>query len=203
MPMKETHDVSELCFRNQIFCLCSNKLLFQNYQLRAFRFLSLQLRNLVMDLGFVISAGLDTFLCIPNCFQGGSAVIQIVCIEVFLFTKLGEQNSNLVGDIANCIVCRGFTPVRKLTCDGEALFSSGFVALDEVVLRLDELIELLAQLGLDRAAEGAEAEAMTSTRGRGRILVGTDRKSSIPVLDHMSAIGCREEAGFGSISTDV
>ena len=63
--------------------------------------------------------------------------------------------------------------------DGEALFASSFVALDEVILRLDELVELFTQLWLNSAAEGAQAEAMTSARGAG-VLVGADREGSIP-----------------------
>jgi hypothetical protein len=60
-----------------------------------------------------------------------------VCIEVLLFTKLGEQNPNLVGDIADCLVRGGLAPVGELACDGETLLAGCLVALDEVILRLD------------------------------------------------------------------
>ena len=53
-----------------------------------------------------------------------------------------------------------------------------------MVLRLDELVELLAEFGLYSAAEGAEAESMA--RGRaGTVLVGADGECAIPmaVLD--------------------
>jgi hypothetical protein len=33
---------------------------------------------------------LDALLGVPNCLQNSSAVIQIVRVEILLFTKLGE-----------------------------------------------------------------------------------------------------------------
>lgn len=51
-----------------------------------------------------------------------------------------------------------------------------------MVLGFDELVELLAQFGLDSAAEGAEAEAMSRRGGGARVvLIRTDGKGSIPV----------------------
>jgi hypothetical protein len=67
-----------------------------------------------------------------------------VCIQILLFTQFGKQNTNLVGDIADGIVRGGFAPVGELTCDGETFLAGTFVALDEVVLGLDKLVELLA-----------------------------------------------------------
>lgn len=179
LPREYAYNIRQLCLCNQILRFCSNKLLLQSNQLCAFWLLCLELGNLVCDLCLVVSAGLDTLLRIPDRLQDCSAIVQVVCIEVLLFAKFGQQDANLVGDIADSIVGCSFAPVRELACDGEALFASSFVALDEVVLRLDELVELFTQLWLNSAAEGAEAEAMTSARGAG-VLVGADREGSIP-----------------------
>jgi len=85
-----------------------------------------------------------------------------MCIEVLLFAKLGEQDTNFVGDIADRLVRGGLAPVGELACDGETLLAGCFIALDQVVLGLDKLVQLLAQLGLNSTAEGAEAEAMAA-----------------------------------------
>lgn len=135
----------------------------------------------------MVSAWLDTLLSIPDCLQDCSAVIQIVCVEILLFAQLGKQNTNLVGDIADGLVCRGLAPVGELTCNGETLLAGTFVALDEVVLGLDEPIELLAQFGLNSSTEGAEAEAMTSVRGGVGVLVGADGECAIPTRARVSA----------------
>ena len=74
-----------------------------------------------------------------------------------------------------------------MTCDGETLLAGSFVALDEVVLGFDELVELFAQLWLDRAAEGAEAEAMTCDCGGAGVYVRSDREGAIPAEDQTSA----------------
>jgi hypothetical protein len=126
-----------------------------------------------------------------------------VCIEILLFTKFRQQNTNLVRDVADCFVCGGFAPVGQLTCDGETLFASSFVALNEVVLGFDELVELLAQLWLDCAAERAEAEAMTSGRGGAGVLVRTDGECAVPVEDRTSATGRMQAMGRGNVSTNV
>jgi hypothetical protein len=50
---------------------------------------------------------------------------------------------------------------------------------------------------LDRAAEGAEAEAMT--RGRVGVFVGTDGEGAIPVRDPISARYRKEEMKSGNL----
>lgn len=85
-----------------------------------------------------------------------------MCIEIFLFAKLGKQNADLVRDVADGLVVCGFAPVGELACDGKTFLACSFVALNEVILGLYELVELLAQLGLDGAAEGAKAEAVAA-----------------------------------------
>ncbi len=53
--------------------------------------------------------------------------------------------------------------------------------LDQAVLGLDESVELLAELGLDAATQGAECEGMARARCRRcAVLVRTDGECSIP-----------------------
>jgi hypothetical protein len=126
-----------------------------------------------------------------------------VCVEILLFAQLGKQNTNLVGNIADGLVRRGLAPVGELTCDGETLLSGTFIVLDEVVLRFDEFVEFLTQFGLDGAAEGAEAEAMTSVRGGVGVFVGTDGECAIPTRVRVSAKNPEEAMECGNVSTSA
>lgn len=101
-------------------------------------------------------------------------------IVFLLLADLRQQNSNLVGDVADGVIRGGLAPVGDLGRDADALFRGGFVGLDEVVLGLDQLVELLAELGLDGAAEGAQTEAMAGA-GAGTVLIRADGESAIPV----------------------
>lgn len=177
----KTYNIGQLSLGDQILRLSSDKFLLQCNQLRALWLLDLQLCNLVRDLSFVVSAGLHALLGIPDGLQDGSAIIDVVCIQILLLAQLGKKNANLVGDIADGIIVCSLAPIGELSCDGETLLACGFVALDQTVLGLDQLVELLAELGLNGSTKGAEAEAMTGARcGRGAVLVGTDGECSIP-----------------------
>lgn len=91
-----TDNVGQLSFSNQVFCLCSDELLLQRDQFRAFWLLGLQLRHLIHDLCFVVSGGLNALLSIADGLQDGTAIIDVVCVQVLLLTKLREQYAYLV-----------------------------------------------------------------------------------------------------------
>jgi hypothetical protein len=113
----------------------------------------------------VVSARLYALLRIPDCLQDSSAIIEVVRIEVLLFAEFRQQYTNLVRDIANSIVGGSLAPIGKLGSDGKTFFCCGFVGLDQVVLGFYQLVQLLAQFGLDGSAEGTKAEAMTTSAG--------------------------------------
>src|SRR4051794_5797412 len=86
-------------------------------------------------------------------------------IQVLLLPELAEQDTDLIRDVAHALVVGGLAPVGKLRGDGDALLACSFVRLDQVVLRLDELVELLRELWLGCATEGGQGEAMASAAG--------------------------------------
>lgn len=175
-----SYNIGQLSFSNQVLCLCSDQLLLQSDQFRALGFLGLQLGDLVHELRFVVSGWLHALLGVTDGLQDSTAVIEVMRIQVLLLAKLGEQHTNLVGDVRDRIVVRGLAPIGKLSCDGQTLLACGLVVRDQVVFGLDELVELLRQLGLDSAAEGAETEAMSRCARGAFLLVGTNGESSIP-----------------------
>ena len=137
-----TNNVGQLSFSNQVFCLCSDEFLLQRDQFRAFWLLGLQLRHLIHDLSFVVSRGLNALLGIADGLQDGTAIIDVVCIQVLLLTKLREQYAYLVGDVGDRIVGGRLAPVGKLGCDGQTLFACSLIVGDQVVFGFDELVEL-------------------------------------------------------------
>lgn len=65
-------------------------------------------------------------------------------IEILLLADFGEENANLIRDVADSIIGCGLAPLRELAGDGDTFFTGGLVALNEVVFRLDEFEEFLA-----------------------------------------------------------
>merc|ERR1711977_629334 len=169
-------NVGQLSLSNQILRLSTNKLLLQRNQLGALRLLNFQLRNLIRNLRFVVTTWLHALLRVPNRLQDRPAIIEVMRIQVLLLAQVGE-----------------------LSCDGESLLAGCFVALDQVVLGFDQLVELLAEFGLHGAAEGAEAEAMAGVGcGGGTVLVRTNGECSIHfvfVLEMRSTITFLQIAG--------
>jgi hypothetical protein len=100
----------------------------------------------------VCTARLHRALGVANLLQHAAAVLQSLGKQVLLLSNLRQQHTELVADIAQGLVVGALAPLAQLSSDGSALFGSLFVGVDRMVLRLDELVELLGQLGLLVAA---------------------------------------------------
>lgn len=72
--------------------------------------------------------------------------------QVLLLSDLCEQHTKLVADIAQGLVVGALAPLAELSGNGSALLGSLLIGVDRMVLRLDELVEFLGQLGLLVAA---------------------------------------------------
>jgi hypothetical protein len=96
----------------------------------------------------VCTAGLHRALRIANLLQHATAVLQSLGEQVLLLSNLRQQHTKLVADIAQGLVVGALAPLAQLSGNGSTLFGSLFVSVDRMVLRLDELVELLGQLGL-------------------------------------------------------
>ena len=108
---------------------------------------------------------------IPNPLQHASALFQSTRKIILLLRDLGQQDTQLIADIARMFVLL-LTPLAQLTCDALALATGRLVGGDLVVLRLDELVELFAEFGLLDAAEGGHGEAVAWSGGGGGGIVG-------------------------------
>lgn len=64
-------------------------------------------------------------------------------IVVFLLAQLGQDHSHLVRDFRDAIIVGAGAPIGKLSRDRETLLAGGLVGGDDVVLRFDQLEELL------------------------------------------------------------
>lgn len=157
---RSTYDVGKLGFSDQILCLSSHELLLKGDQLGAGRLLVLQLGNLIGDLSLVVATGLDAALGVSDLLQDASVVLEVLCIQVFLLTDLGQQDANLVGQIRDGVVVGRLTPVGQLRRDGNSLATSCLVGTNGMVLSLDQLEELLGELGFSHATKGGHGEAV-------------------------------------------
>jgi hypothetical protein len=75
-----------------------------------------------------------------------------LCKQVLLLSDLRKQHTKLVADIAQGLVVGALAPFAELASNGSTLLGSLLVGVDRMVLGLDELVELLGQLGLLVAA---------------------------------------------------
>ena len=87
-------------------------------------------------------------LRIPNRLEHGPGLLEVLREAVFLLADLAEQHAQLVGDVGDGVVVRLLAPVGELGGDGGALAAGGFVGADCVGFAFDELVELLAEVGL-------------------------------------------------------
>jgi hypothetical protein len=87
--------------------------------------------------------------------------------QVLLLSNLRQQHTKLVADIAQGLVVGALAPLAELTSNGSTLLGSLLVSVDRMVLRLDELVEFLGQLGLLVAAQRGEREVRFARRAAG------------------------------------
>ena len=98
------------------------------------------------------AAGLHRALRVANLLQHTTAILQSLGKQILLLSNLREQHTKLVADIAQGLVVGAFAPLAQLSSNGSTLLGSLLVSIDRMVLRLDELVEFLGQLGLLVAA---------------------------------------------------
>lgn len=180
-----THNIRQLRLRHKVLRLRSDQFLLQRHELCALGLLALQLRNLVRNLSLAIPARLHALLGVADLLQRRAGIVHRMRIPVLLLAHLGHDDADLVADIADSLVTSLLAPFGQLGADGHALAACGLVRRDQVVGRLDQLVELAGQLGLDGAAQRgeAEADAVRARRGAGPAVVLTraDGEGAIPV----------------------
>lgn len=108
-------------------------------------------------------------------------------VVVLLLADLAEDDADLVADVADGLVARLLAPLGQLRRDADALPARGLVRADDVVGRLDQLVQLARQLRLDGAAQRRQREsyAVGPAAARGRAggaagLAGADGKVAVP-----------------------
>lgn len=104
-------------------------------------------------------------LGITNLLQDNARLFQVLRKQILLLGDFGKEDTKLITDVADGIILSALTPFAKLVSDDLALFGGLLVCADGVVLRLDELVELLRQFGLTQAAKAAHVKFVASTAG--------------------------------------
>lgn len=155
-----TYNVGELGFRNQVLRFSTNKLLLQRDQLWTGGFFVLQLRDFIGYLGLGVTTRLDTTFSVSNLLQDASVVLQVLCIQVLLFTNFGQQHADLVGQVRDGVIVGGLAPVRQLGRNRDPFSASCFVSSNGVVLGLDELEELLGEFRFSHSTESGHGKGV-------------------------------------------
>jgi hypothetical protein len=106
----------------------------------------------------VRTAGLHRALSVTDLLQHTPAVLKSLSEQVLLLCDLRKQHSELVADIAQSIVVGALAPLAQLSSNRSSLLGSVLVGVDSMVLRLDQLVELLGKLGLLGAAQRGKRE---------------------------------------------
>jgi len=156
----KTYNIGKLSLCDQVLSLSSHKFLLKSHKSGAGGLLVLELGNLVADLRLVVTARLHTTLGVSNLLQDTSVILQVLRIEVLLFTNLRHQHADLVGQVGDGVIIGRLAPVRELRCDRNSFPASGLVSTDSVVLGLDELEELLGQVRLSHTTECAHGKGV-------------------------------------------
>lgn len=107
-------------------------------------------------------------LGVPDLLQDTPRILQVLREQIFLLRHLGQQHAELVADLTDGIVVGALAPLAQLGGDGLRLLAGLLVGADGVVLRLDEGVEALGQLGLAQAAQAAHVELV---RGAALVMV--------------------------------
>lgn len=92
-------------------------------------------------------------LGIPDLLQNTPRVLQVLREQILLLRNLGEQDAQLVRDVADGLILGALAPLAQLGRDALALAAGLLVGAYGMVFRLDQGAQLLGQLGLVEAAE--------------------------------------------------
>jgi hypothetical protein len=106
----------------------------------------------------VCTAGLHRALRVTDLLQHTPTVLKSLSEQVLLLCDLRQQYSKLITDIAQSIVVGALAPLAQLSSNRSSLLGSVLVGVDSMVLGLDQLVELLGQLGLLGAAQRGKRE---------------------------------------------
>jgi hypothetical protein len=120
------------------------------------------------------AAGLHRALRVTDLLQHTPAVFESLGEQVLLLSNLRQQYSKLVADVAQSLIVGALAPLAQLPGDVSALLGSVLVCTDSMVLRLDELVEALGELGLLSAAQRGEGEVRFARGARGFALLRAD-----------------------------
>lgn len=150
-----SRQVRQLRLRNQTLRLSPDQLLLELPKLRRIGILILELLDVISDLLLVVARRLHTALSVPDALEQAARLLEVLRKEVFLLGDFGEEDAELVGDVAEGVVVGLFAPLGELGGDGGALAAGVFVGADDVGFGFDELVELLGEVLFGRAAETA------------------------------------------------
>lgn len=106
-------------------------------------------------------------LRIPNLLQHPPTILQPLRIQVLLLRDLRQQHAQLITDVAHSLILGALAPLAQLARDRGGLLGGILVGADGVVLRLDEAVEPLGELGLLHAAERGEREVVFAAAAGG------------------------------------
>lgn len=119
-------DVGELGLGDEGLGLGTDELLLEDDNLGGVGLLVLELGNLVGDLLFAVTAGLDRGLDVADALHGDAVLVIAVDVLVLELTNLVQQDAELVGDVGDILI-------GTLTPDGELLL----VVMLELAWRCD------------------------------------------------------------------
>lgn len=94
-------------------------------------------------LGLVVAGRLHARLGVTDLLQHDSALLQVLGKGILLLRDLREEDRELVADVAEALVLCRLAPLAQLAGDTLALAASSLVCADDMVFRLDELVQLL------------------------------------------------------------
>lgn len=174
-----TYNIRQLRLGDQVLRLGPDQLLLQHGQFGALGLLVLEPGDLFRDLPLVLAAGVDALLRVPDGLEQAARVVEGVGVRVLLLAELRDDDAHFVADVADGLVARLLAPLRQLRGDADALLARRLVGRDQVVVRLDELVQPARQLGLDGTPQGRQREPMAGTTGvagaAAGVLLGADR----------------------------
>jgi hypothetical protein len=104
------------------------------------------------------TTGLHRALRVTDLLQHTSAVFKSLSEQIFLLSDLRQQYSQLVADIAECLVVSALAPLAQLASNVGTLLGRILVCANSMVLGLDELVKALGELGLVSAAQRGKGE---------------------------------------------
>lgn len=184
-----THDIRQLGLSHQVLRLSPDELLLEDHEPGALGLLGLDLGDLVRDLALPVAAGLDALLGVADLLHAPAGVVEGVGVVVLLLADLADDDADLVADVADGLVARLLAPLGQLRGDADALLARGLVRADDVVGRLDELVQLARQLRLDGAAQRGQREAhavgpagAAGGAGAAAGLAGADGEIAVPSI---------------------